>query len=57
MPHLNLGIMAAAGARRRARLDRRDYRRLEQLPDFLLRDMGINRDEVRRAIRHPERYF
>jgi uncharacterized protein YjiS (DUF1127 family) len=34
----------------------RDQRRLEALPDYMLRDIGISRSEIRSAIRLGRRF-
>lgn len=43
-------VQPASSGRSRARPD---YRRLQDFPDYLLKDVGLTRDQVGSAIRQP----
>lgn len=43
---------ALHGMRGRSRA-RRDYRKLQYFPDYLLKDVGLTRDQVGSAVRQP----
>jgi len=52
-PHFPFGSMGRVLRRWRENSERRSaIRTLEDMPDYILRDMGLTRDGIRHAVRH-----